>query len=753
MTFLPWKGVRALSLIMFASLVLSAAVAASADTSFASPITVSVNAFFGTYRVSDARSGWSFDGTTGALLTRIKTQNGSDRFGRYSETAFDWRLADGPITGTIRVYQERRAIRWWVATPLALTHGTPQFPNFTALPPKLHVLSFNDTAFSPPTFTVASTATPVLLFDDRAENSVVISPASDFFVSRMFGDGVTSLASGLNTRLGSVPAGFSHSTLMVFGNGIKAAFDVWGQDFNSLVMRTRPASDADILLKYLGYWTDNGAYYYYHYDKGRGYAGTLSALVDHYKEAGIPLRYLQLDSWWYQKTRTGLNGKEGSPKAADLPAGTWNAYGGTTEYRASPDLFPDGLSAFHQKIDLPLVVHGRWIDPASPYHAAYRISGVAPIDPEWWDETATYLNRSGVVCYEQDWLSEIYNHTPEMHSSLDAGPAFADNMARAALSQDETLQYCMATPRFFLNGARYNNLTTIRVSDDRFDRSKWDPFLYTSEFANALGIWPWVDVFKSTETGNILLATLSAGPVGVGDKIGQESKENILRAVRGDGRIVKPDAPVLPTDETILADARGAHRPVVAWTYTDHGADRTAYVVAYSRASDLPDLAPSYVPAATGVRSSRVYIYDYFARTGQVVDASRPFEAIPSAEADNLAYNIVAPVGDTGIAMLGDLNQFVSVGRQRVPDVTDRNGKLTVTAVFAPTEKSVTLSGYAPVKPHIDATEGSLEAFEFDPATRRFTATLSPGDQPRFRPLDGDPVFWATVVLTPGQAP
>ena len=50
--------------------------------------------------------------------------------------------------------------------------------------------------------------------------------------------------------------------------------------------------------------------------------------------------------------------------------------------------------------------------------------------------------------------------------------------------------------------------------------------------ASAVGIWPWADGFMSTETDNVLIATLSGGMVGNGDKIGAENKENLLRVVR-----------------------------------------------------------------------------------------------------------------------------------------------------------------------------------------------------------------------------
>ena len=73
----------------------------------------------------------------------------------------------------------------------------------------------------------------------------------------------------------------------------------------------------------------------------------------------------------------------------------------------------------------------------------------------------------------------------------------------------------------------------------------------------------------STETDNLLLSTLSAGVVGVGDPIGGESASNLFKTIRGDGVIVKPDAPIVPVDAMYVQDAQALNTPMAASTYTD----------------------------------------------------------------------------------------------------------------------------------------------------------------------------------------
>jgi hypothetical protein len=76
------------------------------------------------------------------------------------------------------------------------------------------------------------------------------------------------------------------------------------------------------------------------------------------------------------------------------------------------------------------------------------------------------------------------------------------------------VQYCSGTARHFLQSAKYNNLTSIRASEDRFNPSRWWSFLYASRLAGAVGIWPFADVLMSNETGsgNWMARTYTARP-------------------------------------------------------------------------------------------------------------------------------------------------------------------------------------------------------------------------------------------------
>ena len=736
---------------LLTALILYALPCHAADQSIegAHGIVATVDQASGRYEVRSGELHWSFTGQLGEPASNLSIRNGEDGLGAYRELSFSWRRPV-PLNGWIRTYLSRPVVLFGILSkePIFDTAAI-LFPRFTQFPKDLHRFSYKNEVFAPRSFALEETGTPWLLFDDQWR-AVVLSPAANYMIARMRGDGITEIASGLNEGVVTLPAHFTHQTLMAFDVGVNAAWESWGTALTELQGSRRPSNDADTGLRYLGYWTDNGAAYWYNYEPDLGYAGTLETLVRRYREEGIPLRYLQLDSWWYFKTLTGPGGEPLKPKNSELPAGEWNRYGGLLQYAAHPAVFPAGLAAFQKKVGLPLITHNRWIDRESPYHKHYDISGVAAVDPKFWREIMGYIASADVVTYEQDWLSVIYQHSPELGTTLAAGDAFTDGMARAAQDRGMSLQYCMALPRHFLQGARYANLTTIRTSGDRFTRSKWDTFLYTSRLASALGIWPWTDVFMSTEADNVLIATLSGGMVGNGDRIGAENKENVLRAVRLDGVIVKPDAPLLPIDAMYASDAAGMlaadvsrpPSPMIASAHTDHGVLRTAYVFAYGRAAENAKAA--FTPAQVGVQQD-VYLYDTRARTARRLAASEKF--MFDLAPNGTAYFVLAPVSRAGVALFGDDGKFVPDGRQRIASIVEQGNRLTVTVTFAPQEKSLRLFGYANRRPAIAKLSGSANEVTYDEATGRFEVTVTPSREPLNERPGNDPVRRAIVSI------
>jgi hypothetical protein len=681
---------------------------------------LSVEPTSGKFQISVKDPAWTIGGTISKQLENVATTNGKDQLGSYQEISFHWH-DQGQRTGWIRLYNGRPIALFNIKFDDAVKGSPAPFPVLTELPENLMEFRYGEKGhLLPEMFHLTQTPDeqtggPFTLFDAKA-NTLILSPANDFMVAMLSGDQKQGLRSGLNRTLESVPAGYTYQTLLTVDQGINATWNKWGQSLTDLYNKKRPGNDADIGLKYLGYWTDNGAGYYYNYDLDKGYAGTLLALKDYLATKGIPIRYMQLDSWWYPKTFNSFQASASNKsrsKDPRLPAGTWNRYGGMLEYTASTDLFPDGLGAFQRKLGLPLITHSRWIDPESPYQKDYKISGVAPVDPKWWDKIISDIGSWGVITYEQDWSNYIYWKSPELSNTTWAGEAFLDGMAKACASNGLTMQYCMVLPRYVMQaGAKYENFTSLRVSDDRFDRGRWHQFVYGSVMAQAVGVWPWTDVFRSKETPNILLATLSAGMVGLSDLMGEEDITNIFHSVRKDGLIVKPDVPLTPTDGSFIEEGSGGNGPTVCATHTTLNGENAFYIFAFQKKEF--DAPWSLDPASLGMKGP-LFAYNYFTATGHPINAEKTFSDHLGKQ--GWTYWIITPINQSGMSLIGDTGLFVTRGRNRISAISNQPKQMTTTVLLVPGEQTMTLSLYAPSKPQVQVKNGTCQSIIYEPAT------------------------------------
>ncbi len=685
--------------VLFLAIHSSSASVTTVTTS--SGLTLSVDST-GPYQISGGSPAWVFGGNLATTLSSITSTTGSDSNGNYHQITFNYTLSVAR-TSSIRGYDGKMAVLFTTTYVGAGSNANP-FPRLSTYPSGLSHVSYGD-KFGVYNFSTLYGDSPWIYFDSSAR-TFILSPAKNFMIAGASKGSDGSLSMGIDSAITSLPAGFSHKSWLVFGQGINSTYDVWGNCMTNFTGKTRVANDASTMLNKLGYWTDNGAAYYYNYDSTLGYEGTLLAIRDEFKQKGIPLGYMQLDSWWYPK---------GSSQ-------DWTANGsGLYQYVAAPALFPDGLPHFQTNLGLPLVTHNRWIDGSSPYRSQYTMSKNVSTAAAFWNNIIGYIHTANVMTYEQDWLNDLA--LPNMN--LNDPPNFMNNMAAACSSNGIEMQYCMPLARHYLQGSLYNNLRTMRVSDDSFSTGKWDSFLYDSKLVTSLGAWAWTDVVDSNRDNSLMLQALSAGPVGVGNALGTVNVANVQLCVRADGVIVKPDAPITPIDETYLGEAQSGSSPMVAAAWTDFSGLRDLYLVGYAR--DATHNIASFKPSALGVSGS-AYVYNWNWLGGSILKSGETFNApidIPNSGPSSTLF-LAAPVGSSGIAFLGDPGKFASLGKKRISQLSD-NGTVSATVLFATGETSVNVWGWSPTQPQITASNGTVGSIAYDATTGLFSAPISPG--------------------------
>ncbi|HXJ42432.1 MAG TPA: hypothetical protein VNH18_24335, partial [Bryobacteraceae bacterium] len=647
----------------------------------------------GDWTVTIPTNNWTFSGALGSAVGFATSGHGSNQLGDYNEVAFQYQAQGAARSGAIRIYIARPLVIFSLTYDGESPNAAP-FPSFARYPQIRH-LSFVG-MFAQQDFANIST-NGVTAWFDAAGNTYVLSPANDFMTTETSRNGSDVMTTGISPRIPVIPAGLTHDTVLAWGSGINSTLNAWGKALTDLSGKVRPANDGDQLLSRLSYWTDNGATYYYD-PGGASYVETLKSIRAEIAEKGIRLGSLQLDSWWYPKG----------------PDDSWFSRSGIWTYTAAPNLFRSDLAGFRSEFGTPLITHARWIDSASPYRTQYQMSGNVSIDPKYWDRTALYLKAGGVGTYEQDWLS-LEAHTD---FNLTAPYAYLDNMAASMAKRGITIQYCMAEPNHFLQSSKYSNVTTIRPSQDRFGRDRWTHFFYGSRLAGALGVWPFSDVFMSTETDNLLAATLSAGPVGIGDPMGGVSGPNLLRSVRSDGVIVKPDLPAAPIDSVILADAAGVDVPMQAAAWTDFGGLRVNYIFAYSRGGNS---LLTINPREYGIAGD-AWLYDISRREGHLLEANTAWVTDLGTET---GYYVLQAIGKSGMVLVGDRDQFVTMGRKRIPAASD-DGVVDVTVDFAVGEGMRTLTGFSPRQVLVTPVTGRHSSPMWDSSTRTFYVNVRP---------------------------
>ncbi|XP_046547877.1 uncharacterized protein LOC124257777 [Haliotis rubra] len=131
-----------------------------------------------------------------------------------------------------------------------------------------------------------------------------------------------------------VPVGVETSFILFCGNqGINKAMVSWGQILKHWFSRTDQYVTSDFTINYLGYWTDNGAYYaHLHKMDKKTPQDTVLDIKSYLVQIGVPVKYIQFDLWWYFK-------------ASDHGVVTWTA---------EPTVFPNGMVWLYNKTELPV---------------------------------------------------------------------------------------------------------------------------------------------------------------------------------------------------------------------------------------------------------------------------------------------------------------------------------------------------------------------------------------------------------------
>jgi len=510
------------------------------------------------------------------LLT-INKGDGNDKLGAFKSINAQYRLEDEEryVNTSIKEYYQQDFIIFELSIPEGLENTSSgefselitSFPSFINKSPNTKIFTFRNAIFCPPSRTIGATSAPILFYDDDI-NCFVISPLDGFLNTAISIDKNKRINCGIQGAIKEIPKNFSQKFILLFGKGINKSMERLGYILLKFHDSKRKSLYSNVVTSYLGFWTDNGAYYYYKTEKGMNYEDTIIAIKDYFEENNIPIGYFNFDSWWYlkhtNKTFTTL-----FRFLIRLMGG--GLYGNTLCWEVDPKNFTTDLKTFHhEKFQMPITAHSRRWDARSPYVEKFEFktykNHAVPLKKEFWDWLMTHAKESGIEVYEQDWMKNQIVSMPILRIDFDAQEEWLNSMATAAKENGIDIFYCMQTPGILLYSIKHSNINITRCSGDynvrwpltyRFIHSTQTNILY-----HAIGINSHPDVFRSRTMENVkfrpfgekfpdfkcLYQILNAGIVAPGDKKENVNWPLLRRTCRADGLLLKPDKPLTAND-------------------------------------------------------------------------------------------------------------------------------------------------------------------------------------------------------------
>ncbi|XP_046558830.1 uncharacterized protein LOC124267885, partial [Haliotis rubra] len=271
-------------------------------------------------------------------------------------------------------------------------------------------------------------SSPFSVFDSSG-NAVAFGQLNNVMTTPMWHDKTNNfLYYGIMGGIEQIPTNFSYHILAAYSSaGPESSLSVWGFVIRSFVYKEdKPADPSGDTL---GYWTDEGSYYFEKTDGTSTFEDTLIKVFADARNRSIPYRYVELDTWWFTKGQGG----------------------GVKEWTAPADIFPNGIEYVHRSLNVPIVAKNNF-----------------------WSSDNIYATQNGgkfnfefegdmAIPTDEDNMTEIFRTFPRMQTDLNFARDWLVKMAASALRHNITIQYCGATPTMALLALQLPAVTKVRV--------------------------------------------------------------------------------------------------------------------------------------------------------------------------------------------------------------------------------------------------------------------------------------------------
>ena len=337
---------------------------------------------------------------------------------------------------------------------------------------------------------------PLLLYNTtKLDSSILLSSLNNFmshFQTRSPSLNYH-LSCGVHGRVHQVEQSFSLATILLASKanqGINRIVARWGALMRQSYGKPSIDDEHDFFLSRLGYYTDTGAYYWYHTETNLTYEQTFAELKSYHVRERIPVGYYELDSYWYYKQDNSTG-----------------EHGGIQWYEPRADVFPRGIEALQRDIlGTPLIVHHKYYSTDNLYQDQFRfLNGTdgkvaLPLEQRFFNKIFSQVKQWGVEILIQDWLSSVYEDMSEASWNVQTAREYHLHLAGGAKQAGIKLIYCMPLNPDVMQTLENTQAKYIRISDDYSTNvNQWN-IGRASMVTWALGVIPFKDTFWTTST-------------------------------------------------------------------------------------------------------------------------------------------------------------------------------------------------------------------------------------------------------------
>ena len=269
--------------------------------------------------------------------------------------------------------------------------------------------------------------------------------------------------------------------------------------------------------------------------------------------------------------------------------------------------------------------------------------------------------------------------------------AKACNLALEAQTHNQQigLMNCMAQNILNIDHTRYSSVARVSIDYKKYDEDMAKSHLfqcYTNTLLQGQTVWPDHDMFHSCDTvcGSLMARSkaISGGPVYLSDSPADFIKENILPLIDEEGRIFRPEAPAIPTPESLITNPLKDGKGYRVFAPTG---DEAVSIVCYNlnTSSSHHQVKAAINPADYSLRETmsgkatpraeRILLYDWEQQTAEELTAGK--EITMEGFTDRLFH--LCPIRN-GWAVVGIQEKFLSPATAEIISSNPKQLKLNI---------------------------------------------------------------------------